>query len=142
LTGRAPFVGKDQGEIWDRARRCDFDAEALRAARVPRRLERICLKAMAADPAERYATAEEMGRVLERFLGRPRQMGIAAVVLLAAALLSAFSLRPAGQQRSVDPGSDAAAASAVPQVTPLASPTRPAPLRGGITLWVDEPGST
>ncbi len=56
LTGRAPFSGKNQDEIWDRARRCEFEAGALRAAKVPRRLERICLKAMAADPSSRHGS--------------------------------------------------------------------------------------
>ena len=47
-------------EVWDRARRCDSRPRRLRLRRAPRRLERICLKAMAADPAERYATAEAL----------------------------------------------------------------------------------
>ncbi len=94
LTGQAPFVGETQDEIWDRARRCDFAADALRIARAPRRLERICLKAMAADPADRYATAEEFGRALKAFLNRPRQVAIAAGLLLVFALVSGFFIRP------------------------------------------------
>ncbi len=82
LTGQAPFPGESQDEIWDRARRCDFGAGALRAATVPRRLERICLKAMAADPADRYATAEALAKALESYLRRPRLMAASALVLL------------------------------------------------------------
>jgi serine/threonine protein kinase len=86
LTGRAPFAGRDEGESWDRARRCDFDAGALRAAKVPRRLERIVLKAMAADPARRYATAAELGQALWRYHPRPLStatvLGLATLVLL------------------------------------------------------------
>ncbi len=33
LTGLAPFSGKDQDEVWDRARRCDFEAGASRLRR-------------------------------------------------------------------------------------------------------------
>jgi len=82
LTGQAPFVGQTGDEVWDRARRCDFDAGTLRAAKVPRRLERICLKAMAAEPAGRYATAEALAKALESYLRRPLVMGALALVLL------------------------------------------------------------
>jgi hypothetical protein len=147
LTGQAPFVGKTVDEVWDRARRCDFEAGGLRLAQAPRRLERICLKAMAADPAERYATADELRRALERFLGRPRQMGVAAGVLLALALGFAFSWRPTAPPRApVEPGPNVAGTSAGPAARPVAvpapAPDRTAPLHGGITLWVNEPGST
>jgi predicted Ser/Thr protein kinase len=82
LTGRPPFVGETADEIWARARRCDFDAGALRAAKVPRRLERVCLKALAADPAQRYPTADQFRRALERFLRRPYVVLIQAVAVL------------------------------------------------------------
>jgi tRNA A-37 threonylcarbamoyl transferase component Bud32 len=88
LTGRPPFVGKARDEVWDHARRCEFDAGALRAARVPRRLERICLKALAADPDDRYATAEELGRALNGFLRRPALLAAGTAILLVAAILA------------------------------------------------------
>jgi eukaryotic-like serine/threonine-protein kinase len=93
LTGRAPFVGQDQDEVWARARRCDFDAGALRAAKVPRRLARICLRALAADPADRFATAEEMRRSLAGFLRRPVLFAGATVLLLIATIVAAISQR-------------------------------------------------
>ena len=61
LTGEAPFVGETQDESRDRACRCDFDRTPS-IAKVPRRLRRICLKAMAAEPADRYASAEAFSR--------------------------------------------------------------------------------
>ncbi len=82
LTGQAPFPGESQDEVWDRARRCDFEAGALRAAAVPRRLERICLKAMAAEPSDRYATAEALAKALESYLRRPCLMAASALILL------------------------------------------------------------
>ena len=75
LTGQPPFVGETQDEVWDRARRCDFEAGALRAAKVPRRLERICLKAMAADPADRYATAEALAEGAETLRRQAKSSG-------------------------------------------------------------------
>jgi serine/threonine protein kinase len=143
LTGQAPFGGETVDEAWERARRCQFEAGALRLAQVPRRLERICLKAMAVDPADRYATAEEFGQALESFLMRPRRIGVAAAILLAAAIMTTFSLRPSARQKSLgDPGKNTHVVPPGPIPTPIPSPTRAAPLHGEITLWVNEPKST
>jgi hypothetical protein len=88
LTGHAPFSGKDQNEIRDRARRCEFDAGALRAAKVPRRLERICLKALEADPSRRHDSAEALAHDLDAFLARPRRLAVLTGLLLLAAFLA------------------------------------------------------
>ena len=88
LTGQAPFSGKDQNEIWDRARRCDFETGALRAAKVPRRLERICLKAMEADPSRRHNSAEALAHDLDAFLARPRRLAVLTGLLLLAVFLA------------------------------------------------------
>lgn len=84
LVGKAPFAGKDDYDALARAARCDFDGTALRDGGVPRRLEAICLRAMAADPANRYSTAEDLAAGLEQFLRRPR-------VLLAWAIAAALA---------------------------------------------------
>jgi predicted Ser/Thr protein kinase len=85
LTGPVPLGGATRDEQWRPARQCDIDRAALRAKKVPRRLERICLKALAADPAERFATAEEFRRALDRFLRRPAVIlaRVAGLLLLA-----------------------------------------------------------
>jgi len=88
LTGGAPFSGKDRDEIWDRARRCAFEAGALRAAKVPRRLERICLKAMEADPRRRHGSAEALAHDLDSFLARPRRLAVLTGLLLLAAVFA------------------------------------------------------
>jgi hypothetical protein len=74
LTGRAPFHGRDSHEAMQHAGRCDFDRSALRCPSVPRGLADICLRAMAADPAERYATADDFAVALERHV-RPANKG-------------------------------------------------------------------
>jgi hypothetical protein len=66
LVGQPPFRGDTTAECLDRACRCDFDRHALRESGVPRRIERICLKALAADPAERHRSADELAGELER----------------------------------------------------------------------------
>jgi hypothetical protein len=96
LTGRAPFVGKNRSESLDRARRCDFDASALQAAGVPRRLRRIVLKAMAAEPAGRYASADELAVALERFARPARVAAGAALAFGLVALALGFWLRFSG----------------------------------------------
>ena len=72
LTGKSPFSGRTRQEQWRRASRCDMDRDALRAKGIPRRLERIVLKAMAAEPGDRYASAVEMAEALDDFSRRPR----------------------------------------------------------------------
>jgi predicted Ser/Thr protein kinase len=86
LTGEAPFEGKTKNEQWRRASRCEFDHAALRARKVPRALERVVLKAMAADPKDRFASAESMASALDGYLHRPRRLAIQAAALLVVAL--------------------------------------------------------
>src|SRR5262249_35457478 len=61
------FAAGDFDESLRRAQHCDFDKAALRQAGVPRRLEAVCLRAMAAEPEGRYATADDLARDLEAF---------------------------------------------------------------------------
>jgi eukaryotic-like serine/threonine-protein kinase len=88
LTGSAPFPGRTWTEAWDRARRCAYDGGALFDRKIPAGLRRICLKAMAADPAGRYATAEEMGRALDRYCQSPFRRTAFALTLILGALVA------------------------------------------------------
>jgi tRNA A-37 threonylcarbamoyl transferase component Bud32 len=81
LVGQAPFRGRDWIEELERAARCDFDRQALRAAKAPRPLEVICLRAMAPEPADRHGRAEDLAADLERFVRRPRRMALTAVLV-------------------------------------------------------------
>jgi hypothetical protein len=128
LTGRPPFVGETQDEIWDRARRCDFEAGALRIAGVPRRLERICLTALAADPADRYATAEAFEKALKRYLVRPKVLGVLSGVC-GLVLLGSLVLAQVGHRSTSIPSEGRH------QVTPPARAT-PGALAGDLILRV------
>jgi serine/threonine protein kinase len=86
LTGKSPFGGGTCAEQWRRASQCDFDRSALRAKHVPRGLERIVHKAMAAQPENRYASAGDMANALDAFLHRPHRLALQAGALLLAAL--------------------------------------------------------
>jgi hypothetical protein len=87
LVGQPPFAASTVDAALDRARRCAFDRAALRAAKVPRQLATICLRAMAADPADRHHSADDLARDLEHYAQPPRFRltvlgGIAAALLL------------------------------------------------------------
>ncbi len=143
LTGQPPFVGETQDEVWDRARRCEFEAGAMKIVKVPRRLERICLKALAADPADRYATAEEFGWALKRFLDAPRRIGVAAGLLLAVTIAyGSLTHRSAPPHPPVDSRATDLEASTTPRRIEPSTPDHPDPLRGEINLWVNEPGNS
>ncbi len=72
LTGRVPYAGATILETLEQV--CSHEPAAPRRLqpRVPRELETICLKALAKEPARRYASADAMAEDLTRFLdGRP-----------------------------------------------------------------------
>jgi serine/threonine protein kinase len=110
LTGQVPFGGETRDESWRRAINCDFDRSALRAKGIPHRLERIVLKAMAAQPEERYASAAEMAGALDAFCQRPRRLALPAGILLLGALafgIWSLGSRPAREAEPtprIDPG--------------------------------------
>ncbi|MCC6421333.1 MAG: serine/threonine protein kinase [Gemmataceae bacterium] len=107
LTLRPPFDGQDRHELL-----CQIGADDPRPPReldraIPAELETVVLKALAKDPADRYATAQEMADDLHRFLEdrpvlarrpsllerlrkwsrRHRAVVVSGVVLLAAAVV-------------------------------------------------------
>jgi tRNA A-37 threonylcarbamoyl transferase component Bud32 len=85
LTGRPLFAGATLQESLQRARSCTFDRQALQSAQAPRRLKAICLRLLAADPAARYASADEAARELQA-VAQARPLWPWLAVGLAAAL--------------------------------------------------------
>jgi tRNA A-37 threonylcarbamoyl transferase component Bud32 len=82
LTGKAPYEGSDVTPVLEQARRGGVvPARRLNPA-VPRALERICMKALAPAPEQRYATAAALSQALRAYLRRGRVVG--AVTGLAA----------------------------------------------------------
>ena len=79
LCGRAPFAGRNLGEVRANVLRANPRLPQEIDLDVPEPLQRICLKAMEADPDDRYESAEAMADDLRRFLGdrevlaRPRR---------------------------------------------------------------------
>jgi serine/threonine-protein kinase len=81
FTGRPPFQGTTVGEVVEQARQGQVRLPRQLNGRVPRALERICLKALAADPRQRYPSAAAFGDELRRYLRRPRRIALVAGVL-------------------------------------------------------------
>ncbi|MEX0718613.1 MAG: serine/threonine protein kinase [Planctomycetaceae bacterium] len=68
LTGRAPFRGNSLNEILDEVRSGSYIAPREMSPRVPPALEAVCVKAMSFDPRDRYASALDLARDVERWL--------------------------------------------------------------------------
>ncbi len=134
LTGEAPFASRTWQKSMDRARRCDFDRKALDRPQVPRELRRICVRAMAADPADRYASAEEYQKALKRYVVKPKVQaalaGVFGLALLAGALYAVT--------RRTDTQAERLGGSVPATAGPLQSsiPALAAPIKGRINLLV------
>jgi hypothetical protein len=110
LTGSGPFAAESAEESWDRARHCKLDRSALKNAGVPRVLERICLKALAGEPEQRYRSAAQLEHALAHYLRRrPIRLAAlaAALFMLASALVLTYSRRavphPNSAVAAIDP---------------------------------------
>lgn len=91
LTGRPPYTGSTYDSVWDQAREGIVVSPRQRNPQVPRAVEQICLKAMTANPADRFPSVGAFGRALEGYLARPRRLMVAGALLFAtlAGLLTA-----------------------------------------------------
>ncbi|MBA3501599.1 MAG: serine/threonine protein kinase, partial [Deltaproteobacteria bacterium] len=74
-VGRLPFEGKNPHEVLKRIAECKFVDPRQANTRIGNRLGKIILRAMAAEPADRYAAIGEMVTALEGYL---EESGIAA----------------------------------------------------------------
>ena len=68
LTGRPPFAGAEVEEVLRQVREAEPARPRQVWAGVPRALEAVCLRALAKEPAERYASAGELAREVQRWL--------------------------------------------------------------------------
>jgi serine/threonine protein kinase/tetratricopeptide (TPR) repeat protein len=68
LTGQVAFLGNSTLEVLDRVRKGDFRPPRAVQRSLPAPLDRICLKAMAFRPDQRYASVRELAQDLEHWL--------------------------------------------------------------------------
>jgi tetratricopeptide (TPR) repeat protein/predicted Ser/Thr protein kinase len=110
LTGRRPFDGGTPQIIFDRILAKEFAPPRALRPEIPRDLERICLKAMDADPERRYAGAPALASDLDRAApGRPGRsrgwiaMGLAvAASALGVGVLSSYRAKGEREGREID----------------------------------------
>ncbi len=126
LCGKVPFehVWCDVTGLIDRVRHGEFTAPRKVNAHVSPALEAICLKAMALDPAHRYASAGDLSKDIDRWLAdepvsayreplparlarwgrqhKPVVAGAAALLITAVALLSGGILLLGREQRKTE----------------------------------------
>jgi serine/threonine protein kinase len=87
LTGRPPFEGAALEEVLAQARQGQVRRPRQLNPQVPRSLERICLKALAADSEQRYPSAAALAEDLRHYLRRPTRL-VLTVGALCGLLLS------------------------------------------------------
>jgi serine/threonine protein kinase len=104
LTGASPRDGKTPIELLEQARKDPIVPPRLKNPRAPRALERICLKAMSADPLSRYPSTEAFRRDLRHYR---RMRRVSPVFGVAIVLLTLLALAWGFWPRSVRPTSDA-----------------------------------
>jgi WD40 repeat protein/serine/threonine protein kinase len=68
LAGRPPFTGDDTQEVLRKARAEEPPQPDTVCPRVPPALAAVCLRALAREPADRYASAADLGREVQRWL--------------------------------------------------------------------------
>ena len=81
LVGDDPFPDGDVADVLARVARGIFPAPRRLRRSIDAALEGICLKAMAIDPSDRYATALELANELETWLADVRYRGEHAIAL-------------------------------------------------------------
>jgi WD40 repeat protein len=112
LTGRPPFQGETVSEVLQNVLREEVIPPCQLNRRVPRDLESICLKCLKKNPKERFRTAHEVAKVLNRFVEgkavpgdswstratklvkrRPATTALVAAVFLVTALGGGYGIR-------------------------------------------------
>jgi serine/threonine protein kinase len=92
LTGRPVYESRSGLSALEQARKGEQVSPRKVNPRVPRTLERICLKALAPDPKNRFSGAGDLERVLRRFRAR-RGIAAGASVVLALASMGLLMAR-------------------------------------------------
>ncbi len=68
LTGKVPFQGRTTEDVLENVKTCKFTAPTKLTPNVSRALEAVCLKAMAPDSADRYATTQDLAADVRRWM--------------------------------------------------------------------------
>jgi serine/threonine-protein kinase len=129
LTGRPPHQGSSVSEVLDKARRGEVAPPRRFNPRVPAALECVCLKALAADPAGRHASAAALADDLRRYLHRRRLWAWVAGAAPALLVVGVAAWLLMAATRGTSPG-----VAATP--TPSTGSSTPLPLKGSVDVRV------
>jgi hypothetical protein len=114
----------------EQAKRGDVIPPRARNSKIPRALERICMKAMAASPVGRYPSVDAFSQALRRYRTRATRWTAAAVaaggLVLGAALFWSYGLRSRESAKAADPA--------------VAQRAAPIPLSAEMEVLVHRPG--
>jgi serine/threonine-protein kinase len=88
LTGKAPHAGKDRQAILQAAKGEVTPPQQVNP-RLPRSVEGLCLRCVARDPADRFASAADVASAIRHLQGRTRRT---LIVALAVALVPVAAL--------------------------------------------------
>ena len=78
LAGRRPFRADTQAEMFDQILTLEPRPLSQSDERIPKELQRICLKALSKRASDRFSSAHEMAEDLRHFLTSPESLSIAA----------------------------------------------------------------
>ncbi|WDE97590.1 protein kinase [Lentisphaera profundi] len=69
LTAKKPFTGSDLNDVIKKTAECTFDAPSKRRPEleIPAPLEAVCLKAMSANPTDRYQSVTELQKEILKY---------------------------------------------------------------------------
>jgi serine/threonine protein kinase/formylglycine-generating enzyme required for sulfatase activity len=111
LTGRRPFRGRSTAEVLQAVRTAAFETPRTGKPAIPEELEKICCRALAADPDTRYQSGgefaaaleawEESVRTQERRLRRRRWWTATAVAVILCLAFAGSAIRNTAWDRQV-----------------------------------------
>jgi serine/threonine-protein kinase len=134
LTGRRLFKADSDVQTLARVRECNVPPPSRLNPQLPPGLDQIVLKALAKDPGERYATAQEFRLALEDWLIQGRMSASSAH--LAEFLKAIYAERLDKENRlgplMGDPGFAGPAPGATPTNAPTSTPSQPTPGGGPV----------
>jgi hypothetical protein len=92
LTGQPPHGGRDQAALWREVREGKVMPAAQRNPQVPPAVNDLCMRCLAADPAQRFASAAELAEAIRRLerQRRPARWMTWRTALLAAGAAAAL----------------------------------------------------
>jgi len=139
LTGRPPHTGQSRSEVLEHARKGVIQPPRALNPNIPKRLEAVCLKALAPAPEQRYASADTFREaLLDALPNRTRRRRIFAVSAAGLGFAAAGLLLVIwGPDRNPAPPREPPRPRPPDQADAPAGPTKPAPALRVLDLEIE-----